>query len=84
MILQTIDLFKNFGRLAALVNVKFSVESGAILGIAGPNGAGKSTLFNVIAGTFPPSSGRVIFDNHDQLKSVNFRHIQITQYDVGY
>jgi branched-chain amino acid transport system ATP-binding protein len=27
--------------------------------LIGPNGSGKSTLFNVIAGTFPPTSGTV-------------------------
>jgi branched-chain amino acid transport system ATP-binding protein len=68
MILQTIGLSKNFGRLAALYDVDLTVEYGEIFGIAGPNGAGKSTLFNVIAGAFPPSSGRVTFDGHDITK----------------
>jgi branched-chain amino acid transport system ATP-binding protein len=65
MILETKSVFKSFGRLEALSDVDMSVEAGEIFGIAGPNGAGKSTLFNVIAGTFPPSSGRIFFDGRD-------------------
>jgi branched-chain amino acid transport system ATP-binding protein len=48
-----------FGGLRALYNVSFRLEAGEILGLIGPNGAGKTTLFNIIAGTFPPSSGSI-------------------------
>jgi branched-chain amino acid transport system ATP-binding protein len=65
MILETRGVSKNFGRLAALVDVSFHAEEGEIFGIAGPNGAGKSTLFNVIAGVYPPSSGQVFFEGHE-------------------
>jgi len=63
--LETRRVSKNFGRLAALREVSFRVEEGEIFGIAGPNGAGKSTLFNVITGIYPPSSGRVFFQEHE-------------------
>ena len=62
MILQTQDVTKSFGRLQALVNVDLEVKKGEIFGIAGPNGAGKSTLFNVIAGFYPPTSGKIVFN----------------------
>jgi len=65
MILETRGLSKNFGSLAALVDVSFQVEEGEIFGIAGPNGAGKSTLFKVIAGVYPASSGQAFFEGHD-------------------
>jgi len=65
MILQTTEISKVFGRLQALDQVSLEVVAGEIFGIAGPNGAGKSTLFNVIAGTFPPTSGRIVFDGRD-------------------
>jgi branched-chain amino acid transport system ATP-binding protein len=60
-ILETQRLSKHFGNLAALDGVDFQVEEGEVFGIAGPNGAGKSTLFNVITGTYPPTSGKVFF-----------------------
>ena len=65
MILQTQGVTKSFGRLQALINVDFQVKQGEIFGIAGPNGAGKSTLFNVIAGFYPPTSGKIIFNGHN-------------------
>ena len=35
------------------------------IGIIGPNGSGKSTLLNTIAGSFPVTSGKVLFDGED-------------------
>lgn len=65
MILETKKVSKAFGRIEALIDVNMTVMKGEIFGIAGPNGAGKSTLFNVISGTFPPSSGQIVFDGKD-------------------
>jgi branched-chain amino acid transport system ATP-binding protein len=65
MILEAKKVCKSFGKLDALVDVDMAVEEGEVFGIAGPNGAGKSTLFNVITGTYPLSTGSVIFDGHD-------------------
>ncbi len=42
----------------ALKNINLTVEEGDRLGIIGPNGAGKSTLLKLLAGIYPPSSGR--------------------------
>lgn len=65
MILKTRKVSKAFGKLQALREVDMEVAGGEIFGIAGPNGAGKSTLFNVIAGTFPPTAGRIFFNGRD-------------------
>jgi len=43
----------------ALRNVTLSVEQGEFFGIMGPNGSGKSTLLKIIAGIYPPDTGRV-------------------------
>ncbi|MEE9612067.1 MAG: ABC transporter ATP-binding protein [Desulfatiglandales bacterium] len=58
-------LNKNFGGLTALFDVHFEAKKGNITGIIGPNGAGKTTLFNLISGTFLPSSGNIIFNGRD-------------------
>ncbi len=56
---------KRFGGLTAVRELTLQVEARDLLGIIGPNGAGKTTLFNVIAGTYRPEGGRVVFDGRD-------------------
>jgi len=60
-ILEVQGLTKKFGGLAAVSDLDFTVNEGEILGIIGPNGAGKSTVFNMIGGTFTPTSGTLTF-----------------------
>ena len=64
-ILKTENLTKAFGALKAVNGVSLGVEAGTLHSIIGPNGAGKTTLFNLLTGTFPPSSGRILFDGRD-------------------
>jgi branched-chain amino acid transport system ATP-binding protein len=56
---------KHFGGVWAVDDVSLRVPRNQVLGIIGPNGAGKTTLFNLIAGTFPPSRGRITFRGQD-------------------
>jgi branched-chain amino acid transport system ATP-binding protein len=64
-LLETKSLTKSFGALTAVNDVTLAVEAGTLHSIIGPNGAGKTTLFNLLTGTFPPSSGRIIFDREE-------------------
>ena len=64
-LLEGIEVTKHFGGLAALHKVSFQVLEGEIVGLIGPNGAGKTTLFNLIAGTFPLTSGTMRFRDED-------------------
>jgi branched-chain amino acid transport system ATP-binding protein len=64
-LLEVRNLTRNFGGLVANADVCLEVQRGEILGLIGPNGAGKSTLFNLIAGTYTPTSGSIRFDGVD-------------------
>src|SRR4051794_14386602 len=59
------DLHMHFGGIRAVDGASIAITDGSITGLIGPNGAGKSTLFNVIAGLFEPTSGKVWLDGQD-------------------
>lgn len=59
------DLHMHFGGIRAVDGASIEIEEGSITGLIGPNGAGKTTLFNVVAGHYTPTSGRVFLDGDD-------------------
>jgi branched-chain amino acid transport system ATP-binding protein len=59
------QLTKRFGGLQALNGVALSIEPGERRAIIGPNGAGKTTFFNLITGTLPATSGRILLFDQD-------------------
>jgi branched-chain amino acid transport system ATP-binding protein len=80
-ILRTQGVGKTFGKFVALKGITAEFRRGAITSIIGPNGAGKSTYFNLIAGAFPPSEGRVEFEGHDVtgLPQHRFAHLGVAK-----
>jgi branched-chain amino acid transport system ATP-binding protein len=64
-VLRAVDVTKRFGGCQAVDGVSLDVRPGSLTGIIGPNGAGKTTMFNVLAGFYPPTSGRVFLRGED-------------------
>jgi len=62
LMLEVVDLHKNFGGVTALNGVSLGVEAGTITGLIGPNGSGKSTLFNVVSGFYRRDRGEIYFE----------------------
>ena len=61
------NLTKRYGKITAVDNISFSVDTGEVLGFLGPNGAGKSTTMNIITGYISSTSGTVTVDGSEIL-----------------
>ena len=65
ILLQTIDLRKQFGETRACDGVNFVVHQGEFLSLVGSNGAGKTSLVNLISAQLQPDSGKILFEGKD-------------------
>lgn len=65
LILQTINLTKEFEGFTAVRNVNLHVQRGQIHALIGPNGAGKTTCFNLLTKFLVPTAGQIIFNGRD-------------------
>jgi branched-chain amino acid transport system ATP-binding protein len=64
-LLETRNLCRNFGALAATREVNFRLDPGARHALIGPNGAGKTTFINLLTGVLRPSRGAVLLKGRD-------------------
>lgn len=75
-LLEVKNLCKDFGGLVAVNNVNFNLQEGQIFTLIGPNGAGKTTTFNMIAGSFPATSGSVRYNGEELLGKAAYQIAQ--------
>jgi len=59
LLIRSVNLDKNFGKIRALRQVSFSVKKGTITAFLGENGAGKTTTIKILLGFLKPDSGQV-------------------------
>jgi branched-chain amino acid transport system ATP-binding protein len=64
-LLELHDIEFAYGSLQVLFGISLAMPKAGRMAILGPNGAGKSTLLNVISGTVPCGSGRIMFKGVD-------------------
>jgi len=57
----------HFGALALLDGIDWHIRAGDKTALVGRNGAGKSTLLRLLAGQFPPDSGRIVRPDSQRL-----------------
>jgi len=55
------NLTKRFGPLAAVSEVRLSIQEGEMFTLLGPSGCGKTTLLRLLAGFYTPDSGEIRF-----------------------
>ena len=75
--IQTQELTRNFGRVAALDALTLSVPEGAIFALIGPNGAGKTTTIQILMNIIRASSGQasVLGVDSSRLAGGHLEHI---------
>ena len=66
-----------YGPLSPMVvqNVSLRIEPGQFVALVGKSGSGKSTLASLLAGLYPPTSGRILYDGVD-LAELDFRSVR--------
>lgn len=62
MSIELKNITKQFGGVAAVSNVSFSVNEGELMALLGPSGGGKTTVLRMIAGLEMPTSGDVLIN----------------------
>lgn len=67
-VLRVENVSRRFGGVLALKDVSLDIARGERISMIGTNGAGKSTIFNLVAGVFPVSSGRIELFGSDVTK----------------
>jgi ABC-2 type transport system ATP-binding protein len=58
LVIETVDLRKQYGHVEAVRGLSLQVPRGSIYGFLGRNGAGKTTTIKVLLGMARPTSGR--------------------------
>lgn len=58
-------IFKSFGDQEVLKGVDFTFEAGKTNLIIGRSGAGKTVLLKILVGLYPPTAGKVWYDNRE-------------------
>ncbi len=67
--IETKGLTKNYGNLAALVDLDLKINDGDIFGFIGPNGAGKTTTMRILATLLEPTRGQAFIEGLDVTKN---------------
>jgi ABC-2 type transport system ATP-binding protein len=57
---QTSDLRKVFGTLAAVDGLDLEIHRGEVFGLLGPNGSGKTTTIRMLCGLLEPTAGHAL------------------------
>jgi ABC-2 type transport system ATP-binding protein len=63
--IETRNLCRYFGNLAAVTNLNLTIRQGDIFGFIGPNGAGKTTTMRILVTLLEPTRGKAFVNKLD-------------------
>lgn len=78
MSIELRNVTKQFGEVAAVRNVSFSVHDGELMALLGPSGGGKTTVLRMIAGLEMPTSGDVL------IRGQRVNELSVQQRNIGF
>src|SRR3954447_12298507 len=78
MSIELKNVSKNFGGVAAVNNVNFSVKEGELMALLGPSGGGKTTVLRMIAGLEVPTQGDLF------IRGVRVNDISVQKRNIGF
>ncbi|MHA1532980.1 MAG: ABC transporter ATP-binding protein [Candidatus Heimdallarchaeota archaeon] len=85
LIIEFLNVSKNYKDVQALREASFSIKQGDIFGYIGPNGAGKTTTLKILVGLISDYSGEVKINNESIKDQSNFsQQIGYLPQDVGF
>jgi phosphonate transport system ATP-binding protein len=77
---------KGFGegkhRTVAVQNVTLNISEGEQIALIGPSGSGKTTLFRLLNGSLFPSSGKLLYRQHD-VASMRYGQLRAMRRKIG-
>jgi ABC-2 type transport system ATP-binding protein len=68
MIIEAVDLTKEFGEFVAVQSISLNVPEGEVLALLGPNGAGKTTTVRMLGSILKPTRGYARIAGYDTVK----------------
>jgi len=68
----------------ALRGVDLEIRAGELVVLLGPSGSGKSTLLNILGGLDTPTSGSVLFQDHDLSRADEAARTRYRREHVGF
>lgn len=71
------------GKVYALDDVSFLVETGEFVAILGPSGCGKSTLLHILGGVDEPTEGEVCLDGNEYTKLLEKEKDALRRQKIG-
>ncbi len=82
-ILHVEKVTMGFGGVPVLHEIDFIVQKGETVAIIGESGCGKTVLLKTLIGLHWPTSGKVLFDNHD-LRQLSFFELAAIRTRYGF
>lgn len=72
------------GKINAVDDVSFKVNSGEFVALVGPSGSGKTTMLSILAALLTPTSGQVLIDGQDLSKMSEKQRVVLRREKIGF